>query len=401
MTTARAIRRMVAAGSAVMIAAVPRAARAQSATLVSVTAGTTADERGVSANSVTMSPMAVLAPDPKVAISLGASATRFETAAWMVGGSVTVAARTGRIAGTALSLNAGGGVSRSSFGTTFTVADATPAVEWTVATITLFGGARVALGRTTVRTTANPPTPIPAPGGTTVVSATRSSRGPVFGVQWNVLGDAAHWPVTATYREERGTTDDIMAIDRTAGLSVRLGALAFGGSAGERVAPSDHARFAGGSASLALTPTVSINLAAGRYPVDRLTGAMAGRFMAAGLSMQFGAGGPQLPAPRGVRPAADGMTRLSIRAEDAREVEVYGDWNDWTPIAAHRADNGVWYVDVPLSPGEYRYAFHINQVEWRVPEGAVTAKDGFGGRSAYVTVARDAPQQGRDSREER
>jgi hypothetical protein len=55
-----------------------------------------------------------------------------------------------------------------------------------------------------------------------------------------------------------------------------------------------------------------------------------------------------------------------------------------------RADNGVWYADLNLPPGEYRYAFRIDGKEWRVPEGVAAADDEFGGKSAWLTVSRPA-----------
>jgi len=67
-------------------------------------------------------------------------------------------------------------------------------------------------------------------------------------------------------------------------------------------------------------------------------------------------------------------------------VEVAGDWDSWTLAPATRASNGVWYVDLSLKAGEYRYAFFVDGKEWRVPEGTVAVDDGFGGKSAYVTV---------------
>jgi 1,4-alpha-glucan branching enzyme len=91
------------------------------------------------------------------------------------------------------------------------------------------------------------------------------------------------------------------------------------------------------------------------------------------------------------RPRA-GVTRIAIHAPDARTVQLCGDWNGWKPEPARRASNGVWYVDLALEPGEYRYAFRVNGA-WRVPEGAVAVDDGFGGRAAYVTVPRRSAGQ--------
>lgn len=397
----RLARRMsrLATTVATLVVAMPRDMRPQSSTLVSMAAGSSTDERGITSSSMTLAPTLVLAPDPKVSVSLGANATRYEAAGWLMGGSVTVAAQSHKVAGMALTLNAGGGVSRSSLGSTFTVAEATPAISWSMHDITLFGGGRFAYGRTSVRTS-GPTLPLPIPGTTALVSAARESRGPVFGVQWNALDAGARWPVTTSYREERGAVDGVGAIDRAVGLAVDFGRLGVTASAGERAGAAPHTRFASASASYALTPVTSLDAAVGRYPSDRLTGLTDGRFVAAGVSLRFGGASPTLPAPHGVDAPAAGMTRLSIRAEEASRVDLYGDWNGWKPAAAQHAENGVWYVDVPLSPGEYRYAFRVNDLEWRVPDGAVTVKDGFGWQSAYVTVA-SRPQSGQEPQEER
>jgi 1,4-alpha-glucan branching enzyme len=86
------------------------------------------------------------------------------------------------------------------------------------------------------------------------------------------------------------------------------------------------------------------------------------------------------------------MTRLAIAARDASHVEVAGDFTNWEFVVTKRAANGVWYVDLAVPPGQYRYAFRIDGKEWRIPGGAPAAEDEFGGKSAWLTVARN--QQG-------
>jgi 1,4-alpha-glucan branching enzyme len=77
---------------------------------------------------------------------------------------------------------------------------------------------------------------------------------------------------------------------------------------------------------------------------------------------------------------------VSIAAADARRVEVAGDWNQWRPVPLRRADNGVWYLDLAIAPGVYRYAFRIDGQTWQVPRGVAAVDDGFGGKSAWLTV---------------
>jgi 1,4-alpha-glucan branching enzyme len=134
---------------------------------------------------------------------------------------------------------------------------------------------------------------------------------------------------------------------------------------------------------------VALQLGAQRYPGDRLTGALGGSAVSAGFVLHTpSAPRPRtLPQPTGVRAPAPGLTRLAIRAPAARTVDVAGDWSRWQPVGATRAPNGVWYADVAIPPGEYRYAFRIDGKEWRVPDGAVATDDGIGGKSAWLTVS--------------
>lgn len=366
---------------------------------LSVAGGSVTDARGVTSNALTLTPSLALMMDPRLSLMIAASATRFETSDWQLGASGSLAARTTAWNGAAMSLNVGGGVSRSSFGATFVVSEAVPALEWSVGKLTAFGGARVASGNTSVQGL------VPMQGNATDTLSTlsRTSAGPVFGAQWRIIDDLASSSAVVGYREERAHVGGELVVDRTVGLSAVVGAIAVGGTLGDRTSPSERLRYASGSASFSITPGWSIDVSAGRYPANRLTGTAAGRFVNAGMSVRFGGvtAMRSLPPVHGAPAPATGMTRLSIRVEDALRVEVAGDWNDWTPVSAHTAADGVWYVDLPLAPGEYRYAFLVDGKQWKVPTGAVVTDDGFGGKSAYVTVPGDAAPRNNHDEEER
>ena len=289
-------------------------------------------------------------------------------------------------------------MSRSSFGATFTVSEAVPAVEWSVGALTAFGGARMAFGNTSVQNRMA----VQGSAADSLATLSRSSVGPVFGVQWRIVDNPAGAPAVVGYREERARVGSELVVDRTVGVSAVLGAIAVGGTLGDRESPSERFRYASTSVSYSVTPAWSIDVSAGQYPTNPLTGAASGRFMNAGISMRFGSARPvrALPAARGVPAPAAGMTRLSIRAEGAQRVEIAGDWNDWTPLAARASANGVWYIDLLLPPGEYRYAFRIDRVRWTVPAGALATDDGFGGKAAYVTVPGDEARMATHSMEE-
>jgi hypothetical protein len=221
--------------------------------------------------------------------------------------------------------------------------------------MTLYGGLRAATGVVNEEVSQ---APLPF-GGTRMnnTSTSRTGAGPAFGGMF-VLGDAVK-ALRIGVRDERLRIDDVVRPERSLSASF----------------------------SLALTPVAVLELAAGRYDLNRVLGTPAGEYISAGIAFRFGrASEPSLPAARGARPTQPGATRLSIRATDARRVEIAGDFNEWTPTVATRAANGVWYADLMIPPGQYRYAFRVNGTEWRVPDGATAVDDGFGGKSAWLTV---------------
>lgn len=206
----------------------------------------------------------------------------------------------------------------------------------------------------------------------------------------SVRGADALWLVTATWPNWSGkATSDATADDASndaVGLAVQLNRLSVTSPSGLPVGIVPPTRFASPSASYSRTPVTGLDAVGDRRGAGRLSGLTNGRFIAAGASARFG-DDATFSAPRGAGRPAEGMTRLSIHARQARSVDLCGDWNGWTPVTASRADDDIWYVDVPLRPGVYQYAFRINDREWRVPDDAVTVKDGFGWLSACVTVA--------------
>jgi hypothetical protein len=223
----------------------------------------------------------------------------------------------------------------------------------------------------------------------TVVSASRTALGLVVGGQAR-LAAADGETMTVGLREEHTTIDTTPTVDRLASIAVSHGIVSVGGSVGVRTEPRLTTTFGSGVLSLAVSPSASITFSAGAYPADRLIGTPAGHFLNLGVSMRTGS----LRAPvsheiEGVPAPQTGMTRLAIRAAGAMRVEVAGDFTDWRPIAAHRApsDADLWFIDLRIPPGQYRYAFRIDGTRWAVPDGATAVDDDFGGKSAWLTVA--------------
>ncbi len=76
--------------------------------------------------------------------------------------------------------------------------------------------------------------------------------------------------------------------------------------------------------------------------------------------------------------------------EDAREVALAGNFNDWQPggYEFHQRARGVWQLTIPpLPPGTYRYKFLIDQSRWtHDPENANRCEDGYGGFHSMLTI---------------
>jgi len=354
-----------------------------SATSVAVTAGSATDERGVRSDVMTLAPTVVFTPGMNSNIILSGTATQFTNSAWQLGLGAALNARSQESAGFALAFNGSGNVAQASFNATFAQADATPSLQWSTGPLTLIAGGHVATGYTAV--SAQPATPA-VPGSSQLVSESRTSIAPSYGAELRI---GAGSPVLAQFslREEPARVGGVLVTDQLAGATLSSEAVTISAVAGHRDAPDERVGFASGSVSIPITRMLSLTAAGGQYPSNRLTGASGGRFFSAGFTIRFGGSGMvSMPRPEGVGSPPSNQTRLAIRAPSAERVEIAGDWNSWTPASATRASNGVWYVDLPLKAGEYRYAFLIDGKDWRVPDGAVAVDDGFGGKAAYVTV---------------
>ena len=80
-----------------------------------------------------------------------------------------------------------------------------------------------------------------------------------------------------------------------------------------------------------------------------------------------------------------------LAAPTAKRVALVGDFNDWndrvTPM--QRGSDGAWTVQVELVPGNYSYAFVVNDSTWYSdPRAPVLAQDDFGRPSSVVLVRR-------------
>jgi hypothetical protein len=87
------------------------------------------------------------------------------------------------------------------------------------------------------------------------------------------------------------------------------------------------------------------------------------------------------------RKGEDGIT-FAIHAPGSRSVSLVGDFTDWrtdrvrlTPTAS-----GEWRVALKLPPGRYRFAYLVDNVEWRADSRAARTTDEFGRPTSIIAV---------------
>jgi hypothetical protein len=91
------------------------------------------------------------------------------------------------------------------------------------------------------------------------------------------------------------------------------------------------------------------------------------------------------------QPSAGGppLVTFVLLAPQARSVALAGDFNDWdaSRVLMRREASGLWTVDVPLTPGRYRYVFVVDGRRFVAdPAAPRAAGDDFGTPTSVVTV---------------
>jgi AMP-activated protein kinase-like protein len=86
--------------------------------------------------------------------------------------------------------------------------------------------------------------------------------------------------------------------------------------------------------------------------------------------------------------ANDGVT-FALNAPANRSVMLVGDFTDWRTdrVPLTREPSGTWAVTIKLPPGRYRFAFLVDDVEWRADTRAAPAMDAYGRPTSIITVA--------------
>jgi hypothetical protein len=79
---------------------------------------------------------------------------------------------------------------------------------------------------------------------------------------------------------------------------------------------------------------------------------------------------------------------FSVKAKEAREVCLAGDFNQWRVCEApmQRIEGDIWSVTIDLPHGRHEYMFVIDGRWVTDPDAMGYASDGFGNRNAVVVV---------------
>jgi len=87
-------------------------------------------------------------------------------------------------------------------------------------------------------------------------------------------------------------------------------------------------------------------------------------------------------------PAGERVT-FAIRAPEVQQVALVGDFTDWRTdqVKLEEAGDGEWRVTMKLPPGRYRFAYVVDDGEWRADDDAAPVMDDFGRPTSILTVA--------------
>jgi len=159
--------------------------------------------------------------------------------------------------------------------------------------------------------------------------------------------------------------------------------------------------FGEGSATVTIATQAAVVVSAGRYPIDAVSGSIAGRYVSAALRLgtiairkppaqalpgnvpgRGSAGSATTSEPRleiQVRQGDD--VRLSLYAPGATSVEVTGDFTDWRPVPLSRnpRNGDAWAATFRIPRGVHRINVRRDGGPWMAPGGTTRRTDDYDG----------------------
>ncbi len=84
--------------------------------------------------------------------------------------------------------------------------------------------------------------------------------------------------------------------------------------------------------------------------------------------------------------------RFVIYSPEARQAEVVGSFSGWQPVALQKiGDTGYWELVLPLTAGEHRYAYIVdNRQRLADPSVVLREDDDFSGQNSIIRIGGDA-----------
>lgn len=77
---------------------------------------------------------------------------------------------------------------------------------------------------------------------------------------------------------------------------------------------------------------------------------------------------------------------FNVYSPDSKQVEVAGEFNDWTPAKMKKGEQGVWSIKKNLAAGTYQYKF-IFDGSWEIDQANPDrVPDGQGGENSIKNV---------------
>jgi hypothetical protein len=221
-------------------------------------------------------------------------------------------------------------------------------------------------------------------------------------------GDAGVWVASgpSTFAVTLSPTvveDTIRYADTFVAVHHELSSWELDGSVGHRAGsqiptlPANRRTWGSVGATFWATPRLAIAASAGTYPVDFTQGFPGGEFLS--LSVRLRSSAPvRRPTPARPEPVVEpvrafevrrvsaGTHRLRILAPNARSVELFGDFTQWTPVPLTSEGRGWWTTTLVTPSGTHEINVRVDRGPWLVPPGLATLEDEFGGAAGLLVI---------------
>jgi AMP-activated protein kinase-like protein len=234
-------------------------------------------------------------------------------------------------------------------------------------------------------------------GGLSAGAVRRIDRASLLAFEGNatVRRDLGPWGLEAGASFTRA--GPVHFADASIGAEVRVSTVTIGGLAGARSGDLGSRPWYQGRASVELAPSASLEISAGTYPRD-LSGFIAGSYLSIGVWLGVGRQARAVSSSEVIRRLASGRSSITVESPEpghqqvtfhvpgARSVAIAGEWNDWTPVALQRLDDGRWRANLALTQGAHRFSLVVDGQKWMVPPGVATLPDDMGGHVGLLIV---------------